>query len=79
MRIHKFSFKFTPKEQQKIVSAIVHHAFPNKDTRLFGYEYGRSNQLTGTVISLYNDWWYTKNVGGLYMDKLFLYNIYIKI
>lgn len=56
MRIHKFSFKFTPKEQQKIVSAIVHHAFPNKDTRLFGYEYGRSNQLTGTVISLYNDW-----------------------
>lgn len=48
MRIHKFSLKFTPKNQKKFVSVFEKFAFPSKDTLLFAYEYGRNNALTGT-------------------------------
>jgi len=53
MRIHKFGFKFTPKEQKKFVNVFVHHTFPSKDTLLFAYEYGRCNFLTGRETYMY--------------------------
>ena len=53
MRIHKFGFKFTPKEQKKFVNVFVHHTFPSKDTLLFAYEYGRCNFLTGKETYMY--------------------------
>ncbi|XP_052278283.1 myotubularin-related protein 12-like isoform X2 [Dreissena polymorpha] len=46
MRIVKYGFKFAPKDQnKKFVNTLIHHAFAKKDTLLFAYEYGRSNEL----------------------------------
>ncbi|XP_052793967.1 myotubularin-related protein 10-B-like isoform X2 [Mya arenaria] len=52
-RIHKFGFKFTPKDENKrFVNMLVHHAFTTKDTLLFAYEYGRNNLLSGRQMML---------------------------
>uniref|UniRef100_T1IWR3 Galactose-1-phosphate uridylyltransferase n=1 Tax=Strigamia maritima TaxID=126957 RepID=T1IWR3_STRMM len=61
-RVHTFSFKFTPKPQEKavvnIVNALLHHSFPLKPQLLFVFDYrGPVSKVDGTPLFLVaSDW-----------------------